>query len=211
VKLPNFTVTVTDKPVVGTLHHGHDVCWCVISLIKDNLLLNWMNFNFKDVTSLSIIDICKLPPADVAITASSNTVLTVKHDDFDEALVKALLGLCIADEVSLDKVAVPKNESTVLRTAKDFAIGEFGDTSNIRELELTELSDFTLKLETCEGLSHLPETDVATTASEQNVICVRRESNLVNFLGEGFCLKNNFLNDPVPDSDGIIGVATDTG
>jgi hypothetical protein len=90
------------------------------------------------------------------------------------------------------------------------SVGEFSDTGNIRELELTELSDFTLKFQTCEGLGYLPETDVITTASEQDVICLRRESQLVNFLGECLCLKNHFFNDPVPHSDSIIGVATDT-
>jgi hypothetical protein len=63
VELPNFIVLVTDKQVVGTLHHGHDVSWCVISLIEGDLPLNRMNFNFKDVTSFGIIDVNKFPPA----------------------------------------------------------------------------------------------------------------------------------------------------
>jgi hypothetical protein len=38
---------------------------------------------------------------DVAITTSSYKALVVKNDNFDEALVKAVLGLCVADELSL--------------------------------------------------------------------------------------------------------------
>ncbi len=76
---------------------------------------------------------------------------------------------------------------------------------------MTELTDFSLKLKACESLCHFPETDVATTTSEQDVVCERRKCDLVNFLGEGLCFKNDSLVYPVPNGDRVVRVTSDTG
>jgi len=52
---------------------------------------------------------------------------------------------------------------------------------------------------------------VATTTSEQDVICERRKCDLVNFLGEGLSFKNDSLVYPVPHGDCVVRVTSDTG
>jgi hypothetical protein len=112
--------------------------------------------------------------------------------------------------VSLDKIAVPKNKSTVFRAAENLTIWKFSNSSDVGELQLAELTDFTLKLKTCEGLSHLPKSNVTATTSKQDIICVGRESDFIDFLREGLSFQYDFLNDPVPNCDGIIRVTTNT-
>ena len=47
-------------------------------------------------------------------------------------------------------------------------------------------------------------------ASEQDVVCEGRESDLVDLLREGLRFQNNLFVDPLPHSDSEVGVATDT-
>jgi len=51
---------------------------------------------------------------------------------------------------------------------------------------------------------------MALSTGEQDVVCKRRERYLEYLLREGFSFQNDFLVDPVPDSEGVIGGSSET-
>lgn len=212
MKLPDLSMSISNKPVILSSNHCDNVGRAIIGRVNNDLLLDWCNRNLKEIASLSVIDILEFPPLNIPVTAGGDEelFLLIENYDLDETLVKRRLGLLIEHQMGFDEVSVPKNESAVLSTAEDLPVGEFADTGDVRELELAEFSNFSLELESSECLCHLPEADVARAAGEQDIISKGRKSNFVDLLGEGLCLKNNFLIDPFPHGDGKIWVATDT-
>lgn len=142
---PDLAVTISDQPVICSLDHAHNVSWLPISsgVLHENFP-HRRNSNLEMLIGLGIVDIGEAPPLDEAIATCSNEVLAVEHHHLNETLVKrSLLGL-VQDQVGLHQVTIPKNQSTILRSADHLAVRELGNTGHIRELKLTKLTDFTL-------------------------------------------------------------------
>ena len=75
---------------------------------------------------------------------------------------------------------------------------------------LSELSNLSLKLETGEGLGHVPEANVARTRSrEASGILLLGEGHLVNVLSEGLGVEGDPLLLPVPDGKKEVRILTD--
>ena len=212
IEFPDLTVSVSDEPVVGASDHGDDVGRAVVGRVDHDLLFDGGDSDLKEIAGLSVVDVLELPPPDipVATRGDKQLFLLIENNDLDETLVEGGFRLLVEDQVRFHQVTVPKNEGSVLGTAEDLAVGELADAGDVGKFELAEFSDFSLELQTGEGLRHFPKTDVTGAASEQDIVCEGRESHLVHLLREGLSFQNNFFVDPLPHSDGEVGVATDT-
>ena len=71
--------------------------------------------------------------------------------------MKGCLEILVENEVSLDEVTFPKNQVALFGSTEYLTVWELVVARDIRHFEGTKLSNFTLKLETGEGLCHLPE------------------------------------------------------
>jgi hypothetical protein len=78
----------------------------------------------------------------------------------------------IEHEMSLNKLTLPNDECSIFSSTDDLAVWKLIERSLIGQLKLTELSNLSLKLQTCESLGHLPEPNMSRTTSEENIICV---------------------------------------
>ena len=133
IELPDLSVAISNEPMIGASNHGDDVGGTVVGRVHNYLLLDWGNSDLKEITSLSIVNILELPPLDVAVATGSNEQLffLIENNDLDETFVQGSLLLLIEHQVSLYQVTIPKNESSVLGSAKDLAIGELTDASDV--------------------------------------------------------------------------------
>ena len=133
IELPDLSVAISNQPMIGASNHGDDVGGTVVGRVHNYLLLDWGNSDLKEITSLSIVNILELPPLDVAVATGSNEQLffLIENNDLDETFVQGSLLLLIEHQVSLNQVTIPKNESSVLGSAKDLAIGELADASDV--------------------------------------------------------------------------------
>ena len=133
IELPDLSVAISNEPMIGASNHGDDVGGTVVGRVHNYLLLDWGNSDLKEITSLSIVNILELPPLDVAVATGSNEQLffLIENNDLDETFVQGSLLLLIEHQVSLNQVTIPKNESSVLGSAKDLAIGELADASDV--------------------------------------------------------------------------------
>lgn len=67
IELPDLTVAISNKPMISSSDHGHDVGGAVVGRVHHDLLLHGGNCHFEEVTSLSVIDVLELPPLDIAV------------------------------------------------------------------------------------------------------------------------------------------------
>ena len=72
IELPDLSVAISNEPMIGASNHGDDVGGTVVGRVHNYLLLYWGNSDFKEITSLSIVNILELPPLDVAVATGSN-------------------------------------------------------------------------------------------------------------------------------------------
>ena len=93
IKLPDLTVAVSDKPVIGASDHTNDISRLVVGGVHDDLFLNWVDCDFEEITSLSIIDVLELPPLDVAVSTSCDEKLffLIENNDLYESIMKRCL------------------------------------------------------------------------------------------------------------------------
>lgn len=133
MKLPDLSMSISNKPVILSSNHCDNVGRAIIGRVNNDLLLDWCNRNLKEITSLSVIDILEFPPLNIPVTTGGyeELFLLIENYDLDETLVKRRLGLLIEHQMGLDEVSVPKNERPVLSTAEDLTVGEFADTGDV--------------------------------------------------------------------------------
>jgi len=90
MELPNLTVAVSNEPVITASYHGDNISRAVVGRVNNYLLFDWLDSNFKEVTSLCIVNILEFPPSDISVTSSCDIKLLflIVKNDFDEALMK---------------------------------------------------------------------------------------------------------------------------
>ena len=149
------------------------MCWVFARLILSNQdLFGWHKGDIKTFIGFCRVYLADFPPLDVAISSSSNETVLFLQNDFDHSIMQRGLVLYIQNQVGLDELTLPNDESSVFSARNNFSVWQFVKARHIGQLKLTELGRLTLKLETSECLSHLPESDVALSRSEQDVIRV---------------------------------------
>ncbi len=97
IQFPYLTVAVSNKPMIGASDHSDDVSRPVIRRVHDNLFFDRCDSDFKEIAGFSIIDILKLPPLDVAVTAGGDKELffLIENNHLDEAFVERGLRLLV--------------------------------------------------------------------------------------------------------------------
>ena len=133
VKFPDLTIAISNKPMIAASDHAHNVCGLVVGWVHHKLLLNWVDSNFEEITSLSIVNIYEFPPFDIAIATSCDKKLffLVENNDFYETIMKRGLQLLVTHQMRLHEVTVPKDERTVLSTAEHLTVWELAHTSHV--------------------------------------------------------------------------------
>ena len=140
----------------------HDISWVfAIFSLGDLNFFGWRNSEIETFLGFSLINVGDSPPFDETVSSGSDVVVFILEKHFDHTFMERNFVFSFEHEMGLNELTFPNNESSILSSTDNLSIWKLIERSLIGELELSELGNLSLELETGESLGHLPEPDMA--------------------------------------------------